>query len=248
MAIEELAHREEGGPDGRTAAAGKITSTGEAGTVEDMGATGRTASATRITNGGTTAVISGRGLSDDTNQRRVIYNGDWPRVQETRHAALHFRPERDRNAEEEPMRAASNAGPIAMLKRPAPVAIHDGELAGTKVARTVSISRAGAGADATAGTGATAAATLRKATAEAAVHRMAETSQVGAAQTAGPIAAAEVSSMAAGAPTRGEAVEKGAKSDAGNGNAAEAPVEAVVMRVRPPRAAVTGVGPTRPAN
>ena len=28
MAIEELAHREEGGPDGRTAAAGKMTSTG----------------------------------------------------------------------------------------------------------------------------------------------------------------------------------------------------------------------------
>ena len=63
----------------------------------------------------------------------------------------HFRPERDRNAEEQPMRAASNAGPVAMLKRPAPVTIHDGELTETKVVKAVLISRVGAGADATAG-------------------------------------------------------------------------------------------------
>ena len=66
-----------------------------------------------------------------------------------------------------------------MLKRPAPVTIHDGELTETKVVRAVLISKVGAGADATAGKRATAAATLGTATTEAAVHGMAETTQVG---------------------------------------------------------------------
>ena len=63
------------------------------------------------------SVIPGRSLGDDSHQRRMIHIGDRPWVQGTRHATLHSRPERKINAEEQSMRAATNAGSAAMLKR-----------------------------------------------------------------------------------------------------------------------------------
>ena len=120
-------------------------------------------------------------------------------------------------------------------KRPAPVAIRNGCAAETKVARTAWISRAGARADSMAGTAAAAAATLGTATAEAAVHGTSVPTRVGAAQTAGSIAAAEVGSITAGTPTRGPVAEKGAESDADMGKATEAPVKVTGIGMRPPR-------------